>query len=85
MTTVDYFYSNTIVQHTAVIAFCKSLLYTKCVCLIWQVQSDVRIMLKTFSRDLNNLKQSLLRASSSYHVYPSVSIKFNFTINSQLN
>lgn len=33
-----------------------------------KVQSDVRIMLKTFSRDLNNLKQSLLRASSSYHV-----------------
>ena len=39
-------------------------------CFISQVQSDVRIMLKTFSRDLNNLKQSLLRASSSYHVYP---------------
>ncbi|XP_078348976.1 syntaxin-8-like isoform X2 [Oculina patagonica] len=33
-----------------------------------KVQSDVRIMLKTFSKDLNNLKQSLLRASSSYHV-----------------
>lgn len=33
-----------------------------------KVQSDVRIMLKTFSRDLNNLKQLLLRASSQYHV-----------------
>ena len=27
-------------------------------------------MLKTFSRDVNSLKQSLLRASSSYHMYP---------------
>ncbi|XP_068672057.1 syntaxin-8-like isoform X1 [Montipora foliosa] len=33
-----------------------------------KVQSDVRIMLKTFARDINNLKQSLLQASSSYHV-----------------
>ncbi|XP_073245350.1 syntaxin-8-like isoform X1 [Porites lutea] len=33
-----------------------------------KLQSDVRMMLKTFSRDVSNLKQSLLRASSSYHV-----------------
>ncbi|KAK3728523.1 hypothetical protein QZH41_011599 [Actinostola sp. cb2023] len=33
-----------------------------------RIESDVRIMLKTFSRDVNSLKQSLLRASSSYHI-----------------
>ncbi|XP_020916500.2 syntaxin-8-like [Exaiptasia diaphana] len=33
-----------------------------------RVESDIRIMLKTFSRDVNNLKQALLRASSSYHI-----------------
>lgn len=33
-----------------------------------KVQSDVRIMLKNFSKDVNNLKQSLLKASSGYEI-----------------
>ncbi|KAJ7340167.1 hypothetical protein OS493_002896 [Desmophyllum pertusum] len=45
-----------------------------------KVQSDVRIMLKTFSRDVNNLKQSLLQASSSYHVYPSPNVSTDHVV-----
>ncbi|XP_074639007.1 syntaxin-8-like isoform X2 [Acropora palmata] len=33
-----------------------------------KVQSDVRIMLKNFSKEVNNLKQSLLKASSRYEI-----------------
>ncbi|XP_031573574.1 syntaxin-8-like isoform X2 [Actinia tenebrosa] len=33
-----------------------------------RIESDIRFMLKNFSRDLEGLKQSLLRASSSYHI-----------------
>ncbi|KAK2571566.1 Syntaxin-8 [Acropora cervicornis] len=33
-----------------------------------KVQSDVRIMLKNFSKEVNNLKQSLLKASSRYEM-----------------
>ncbi|XP_032232980.2 syntaxin-8 [Nematostella vectensis] len=33
-----------------------------------KAQTDARLMLKNFTRDVGSLKQSLLRASSSYHI-----------------
>ncbi|XP_077980360.1 syntaxin-8-like [Glandiceps talaboti] len=33
-----------------------------------KISSDIRLGMKQFSRDLNNLRQNLVRASSSYHL-----------------
>ena len=37
---------------------------------LFQIQSNIRIMMKTYTKDLNNLKQALIKASASYHMYP---------------
>ena len=40
------------------------------VCFVFQLSAQIRVSMKQFNQSLNKLKQTLVRASSSYHMYP---------------